>query len=191
MSFSSFDDVYVALASMAPGFLIMHFRNQFVTGRTPNVGEGAFLFVIISAVYYSFSYPIYKIVAIENPISSFVFYFMAPTILGVIFGITYQKQVFRRLARSLGLSTVHSAPTAWDYVFSRTQSRHWTWIIVTTKENEKLHGIFGGQSFASSDSSNRDLYIEKIADENFNLVERDHGLWVKASDIKFIEIIPD
>lgn len=76
-------------------------------------------------------------------------------------------------------------------MFAQTRTRPWTWVVVTTTDNERIHGLFGGQSFASSDGNNRDLFIERLADSDFQLVERQHGLWIKESSIKFIEFIPD
>jgi len=190
MDFPTIDEAHQAIASMAPGFLILFLRSQFISGRLPTFKEGAFYYVVMSAIYYSLAFPIYRYIGIENSLSSIAYYFFGPIIVGIALGIGYQKQIIRSLAQRVGLVTVHSAPSAWDFLFQETLSRPWTWVVITTKDNEKLYGLFGGGSFASSSEENRDIFIEKLADSNFTLLDQDHGLWIKEADIKFLEIIP-
>ncbi|MBB4285666.1 DUF6338 family protein [Roseospira goensis] len=120
-----------------------------------------------------------------------LFFVVGPTVVGLLLGYIYQRQILTRLVQRIGLNLVTPLPSAWDAAFGRIQDRPWTWIVVTTHDDRKIYGLFGGGSLASGDPDNRDIYIEHIADEAFRLEEREHGIWIAASEIKFVELIPD
>lgn len=185
------DEVYFAIAAMAPGFVILALRSQFVAGRLPAIKEGAIFYVMISVLYYSIVVPIFSMIDISGPLYHLTLYFFLPVVIGVVLGVSYQHQLVRTLARRMGLNIIHPAPSGWDLMFAQTRTRPWTWIIITTRDNEKIHGLMGGKSFASSAGTDRDLFIQRLADPDFNLVDREHGLWIRASDVKFVEVIPD
>lgn len=189
MKLQSFEDVYIIVASAAPGFIIIYIRSLFVTGRIPNVKEGIFYYFLTSSIYYSFIYPIYLIINMDHPVLLAMIFFLFPCVVGVILGILHQKQIIRRIFHRVGLNPIHSSPSSWDYIFGRISGYHW--IILTTTDNLKIYGLFGADSFASSEQVNRDLYIEQLTDENFQLFPRKHGLWIKESAIRCIEFIPD
>ena len=91
----------------------------------------------------------------------------------------------------MGLSSIHGIPTAWDYKFSKT--RRSVWIQVTLKDDKKIRGIYGPQSFASSVAEERDLYLQKVVrvlkDGKWEHIERSEGVLIKGNEIKYIEFI--
>ncbi len=52
----------------------------------------------------------------------------------------------------------HPTAKPWDFVFSQ---RHWYWVIVTFKSGEKIAGKYAGRSFASSNPSKEQIYLEE------------------------------
>jgi len=78
------------------------------------------------------------------------------------------RTAVRRLLARYGIYTVHPVPTAWDYVFSQSAG---SWMIITLADASTVAGVFSARSFASSDPSDRDLYLEQI----YKI--EDDGLW--------------
>lgn len=64
-------------------------------------------------------------------------------------------------------------------------------IMVTLASGEKVAGLFGGNSFASSDIRERDLYIEEeyTVDEHGKWEQRPErvGVLISAKEIRYIE----
>ncbi|MBB4287905.1 hypothetical protein GGD88_003672, partial [Roseospira goensis] len=59
MTFPTPDEAYLAVAVLAPGFIILFIRSRFVTGDLPSVKEGALYYVLLSVVYYSVALPVF------------------------------------------------------------------------------------------------------------------------------------
>ena len=85
---------------------------------------------------------------------------VGPAAFGFVLGISAQKEWGAWLANRLGFSVVHVIPAAWDWRFSRI-ARPGIFIMVTLTTGETVVGLFGSNSFASSDIGERDLYIEE------------------------------
>jgi hypothetical protein len=191
MTFPTPDEAYLVVAALAPGFIILFIRSRFVTGEMPNFKDGLFYYVFASVLYYAVSVPLFPNLAFSEGPKNLLFFLAGPVFVGMILGLSYQKQWLRGLSQQLGLSVIHSVPSAWDYAFGQTQTRPWTWIVVTTQDNEKIYGLFGSDSIASSDTDNREIYIQQVTDAAFRVPDRPHGLWIRHSEIKFVEFIPD
>lgn len=71
-----------------------------------------------------------------------------------------QKGLGNWATDKLGLSTVHVIPAAWDWRFSTTL-RGGMFLMVTLTSDERIAGFFGVRSFASSDTGERDLFLEE------------------------------
>jgi len=83
----------------------------------------------------------------------------------------------------------HPTQQAWDFVFGQRQCH---WIIVTLKSGRKIAGKYGSNSFASSGTSDEQIYIEEQwllnSDEGFERpVEQSSGVIVLSSEIDTVE----
>ena len=180
------------LAALAPGFLISLIRSYFTTGRRKAGVQFVGEYVVISAVYYSFAVPFLVWTNAITPLSLMLLFFWAPIALGAVFGAIYQWNALAFLWPRLRVRPVHSAPTAWDYVFGMQRSE--CWIIVTLKDDRKIYGLFGGKSLASSELGQRDIFIQDLRGQHFAGLEPDgraHGLWINEGEIAMIEFIAD
>ena len=79
-------------------------------------------------------------------------------------------------------------PTAWDYYFNKKEP---CFVVITLKTGKTIYGLFSENSFASSEQSERDLYIEKTYNYNdeaeWNEVPRNKGIYLNKEDIETIE----
>ncbi|HKH81041.1 MAG TPA: DUF6338 family protein [Methylovirgula sp.] len=132
--------------------------------------------MVLSLVYYTLTIPfIDKALSIQHPWSLRAGIWIAltlagPAVLGLLLGAEAQNEWLTWIAARFHLSVVHMIPAAWDWRFSKI-SASGTFVMVTLTSDEKVSGYFGSASFASSDSTERDLYIE----EEYLLT--DEGLW--------------
>ena len=68
---------------------------------------------------------------------------------------------------------------AWDYTFARLRGDHF--VMVTLSDGSTVGGIYGSHSFASSDPTERDLFLQEIYDV-------DDGSWSKRPEHQAILI---
>jgi hypothetical protein len=115
---------------------------------------------------------------------------IGPALFGLALGIAAQKEWIHRIADYFDLSIVHVIPTAWDWRFSK-MPRDGLFVMVTLTNGATVAGHFGSKSFASSDTGERDLYIQ----EEYRVTEqgtweaRDErvGILIPAREIRHIE----
>ena len=91
-------------------------------------------------------------------------------------------------ARRFGISVLHPAPTAWDYVFARDE-RYWARIELV--DGKLVEGIFDSDSLASGEKDGRDIFLEKVyeLDESTGKYEvsgRNQGVWISQGKIKTV-----
>ena len=84
---------------------------------------------------------------------------------------------------------MHAAPTAWDYVFGRMEGYYW--VNIELRDGRRIFGIFGPDSFATTGADGNDLYVEELTGEGYKRLDRKAGLWIRRSEVAFIEIIHD
>jgi len=108
-------------------------------------------------------------------------------------GLVSEKELVRKVLQKVGFSPAHIIPTGWDYRFSKTMGVYW--VIVMLKDGTIIPGKFGSKSFASSDASDRDLYIEEvysISDTNeWDIVPGTDGVLIRGDQIKCIEFLKE
>jgi hypothetical protein len=68
-------------------------------------------------------------------------------------------------------------------------------VLVTLKDGGQVAGLFGSRSFASSDPSERDLYIQSVFSMSgkgqWQRVPRNDGVLISGDQIKYIEFWTD
>jgi hypothetical protein len=121
--------------------------------------------------------------------------------LGIACGLLERREDAANLVDALStlvgrklpsLQTPHAS--AWDAIFSAAKSGDF--LIVTLNNDEKVSGIFGATSYASSTSSEHpdDLFIDELwvfsdAEKKHAPVIPKRGLWIPYSQIKTMEIV--
>lgn len=112
-----------------------------------------------------------------------------PTLCGLSAGTWRQKRLGARLLKKLKLKTFeqHHIPTAWDYLFSKVRP---AWVVVTLKNGSKVYGFMGVDSYLSSESEERDIYISHTlqvgADGQMEFVNNTRGVYIAASEVSVV-----
>jgi hypothetical protein len=213
LDFKGIDNFYLILLFIVPGVIALSVRSKLITGRPPSTTENLLTFLVLSLVYYSFT--IFFIEAAFNVREPWVaratiwicLLLVGPAIFGFVLGVAAQKEWFSSLlehviraaanyrwtswiANKLDLSVIHVIPAAWDWRFSKI-SRSGSFIMVTFVSGEVVAGYFGSESFASSDTGERDLYIEEeytiSAEGKWESRTEKVGILIPVKEIKHIE----
>jgi hypothetical protein len=97
----------------------------------------------------------------------------------------WNREVMGRLTR------IHPAPTAWDFAFSDGGP---FFVRVRLRDGERLGGIFGAASFATSYPERQDLYLEEAwrLDEKGSFVEpvpESAGLLILRENVDHVELL--
>jgi Family of unknown function (DUF6338) len=190
------DDIYLALFFVVPGIITLFVRSRFITGRTPSIKENVFAFFVLSLIYYSFTILfIEQALAVREPwllraAIWIALVLIGPAVFGLILGIAAQKEWIHRVADNFDLSIVHVIPTAWDWRFCK-MPRDGLFVMVTLTNGATVAGHFGSMSFASSDTGERDLYIQEeytiTADDRWEARPEKVGILIPAREIRHVE----
>ena len=189
------DAIYVALVFIVPGYIFLSLRNQFMAGQDRLGTEQVIPFVIYSALNFAvFGWMVYLAISYQAPpyvqVGAWVLVLVViPAALGLLAGLSSQREIIARIYRSLGLNPVHTTPRAWEYVFFNAPP---SWVFITLKNGTEFAGFWGGNSFASSDSKERDLFISEVFDFSEGGPWRPTGksLFVGAGEVRTIEFTP-
>ncbi|MBR2883394.1 MAG: hypothetical protein IKB93_01255 [Clostridia bacterium] len=197
MLIESFDVVFYTAIFVLPGFIINGIISAF--NPTQKLSEGVLLlkcllYSIIHCAVWSWLYKLIFMIEHKYPKTYWfvlvVATIIAATIIAVIIGLIQQKQIIRKILSHFNLHISHPVPNSWDYCFSRRGS---SWVIVTLIDDKMIYGWFSTNSFASSESDERDLFIEKTytVDDNNNWTEAtsNEGIYISKEQIKTIEFL--
>ena len=163
------DQLYLILAFIVPGLVIFFVRSKFITGRRPTHAENILTYLVLSVGYYALTIPFVQgALSLREPWFAIagiwiLLTLLGPAVLGLLLGVLAQKGYGSWIAEKLNITTVHVIPAAWDWRFSRLP-RGGLFIMVTLTNDQMVAGFFGRNSFASSDETERDLYIEEEYD---------------------------
>lgn len=197
MTIDSIEIVYLTCLFVLPGFIVDSFVNAFCP---PNRRSEAIhflyflLYSIINFALLSWAYSLIWHYKDEN-LTIFILIALAitllsATILGIIIGIFKSKELIRIIFNKLHLNIKSPIPTAWDFFFSHQGSM---FVIITLQDDSKIYGLYGENSFTSTEPDERDIYLEKIydIDEQNNWVENEYslGIHILQNQIKTIEFL--
>lgn len=197
----SFEMLFCIIAFLAPGFILFYIRAKFVPQKQEDTTAFILRYLFYSITLHLLCSPIVYCILksnyhIEHPFRTLIItislILIVPIIGGVILGIIQQKGLDKLFLNKIGVNTIHTTPTAWDYKFSNIKG--YSWIIVTTKDDKKFMGYFAQKSFASSEPIERDLYCEKLFTRNNDdtgWVENgnNEGILIRADEIKYLEFM--
>lgn len=178
-----------------PGIVALYFRAQFLTGRLPPASEGVISYVTLSLVYHAIIYPVASPLYAYLPPTGWkwlawcTLIFVAPAFLGLLLGLNIRKGWAKKIVNKFGLNTIHPINCAWDWHFGQCSE---SWVIVKLKDGTTWGGFIGEKSFMSSDSSERDLFIESVysvkAGEQWE--SRSSSVWIAHGEIQTLEFLP-
>jgi len=201
LTINNFNILFYTLAFVIPGFIIDSIYRNFVP-KKEDQGQLAILkFLWYSSlnygvwlwlIYYLYKINFYMDYIFLSAILWFIITFISPVALGLMLSFLNNKNIIRNILQRLGINPIHTIPTAWDYIFSK--SLHELWVTVYLEDGTNIHGSFSSNSFASSVSSEKDIFLEKIytLDEktgDWDEIPHSNGIWIKGSNIKLIEFI--
>ena len=185
----SLKSLHSTFGLLAPGVIFLFVRSQFTTGRL-NPPHAILTYVVISTIYYAIVFLFASIIP-QNYWGWVLVVFVFPIIFGFLSGINTQKGYTHRFFRRMRINPLHAVPSAWDWKFNDIERQ---WVLVTLKDETKIFGLFGWNSFASSDPNQRDMYLEwihGIIDREGNFSFKDEaGILIAAGEIKTIEFRP-
>lgn len=190
----SLDMVYIALFFVIPGMVITYIRERFITGRVVSVKDGVISFFALSILYYGAAFPAVDLL-FSSGISGWAKYiswislvFVGPSLVGLLLGMSVRKGWIRKVFGHFNINPVHVIPTGWDYVFGINEQRY---VLVTMNDDTKFGGFYSTNSFASSEQSCRDLYLEKVfeipSDDSPWIECYGKSLWLNGAQIRSVE----
>lgn len=114
--------------------------------------------------------------------------FILPVGLGIATARLTRIEAIKSFFRRFGISVLHPAPTAWDYVFAR--GGHY-WARIELLDGKLVEGMFDSASLASGEKDERDLYLEAAYEWDddsgrYTRIERNQGIWISSGQIKTI-----
>jgi hypothetical protein len=191
---NSIQDIQLLFAYLLPGFLIAFVFSRFFAAKPRGLTESLINYLVLTAIYYSLTYPISGLIFGEgfdpkNPYTVLIFFILGPILFGLLLGTLNRQNAFYRLLQRLGIRMVHPVPSAWDWRFYNIKAG--TFVLITLQDGSKVGGRFGLESFASSDSAERDFYLDEIwnidEDGEWTELEEKKGVLLAAREIKYIE----
>ena len=196
--------VLLAIAFIVPGYSLrkaLDFSHPYAGMRKLTLHD----YIMLSCVAYVLSTPFLYFLIKHAPcvdqlctptgLSSNAGYFFSvivvllvyPAICGFTIGKCAHCRHVAGFLRKAGVTLLHPAPTAWDYVFARPEA---LWARVQLKDGEIIDGIFDSNSMASSDKESRDVFLEglyKYDDTGkCQAVPRNRGIYISADAINTV-----
>ena len=191
MTLNSFDILFYTLSFIVPGFILQSILSVFVPRKAVPTQISFLRFLTLSCFNYaSCSWLIYLIFqsdvfidySIRTALAWGYIILLSPILLGLFAGYFSQKEFIRKIFFSIGLNPIHVIPTAWDYKFSNTKEA--VWLLITLLDGSTVAGLFGGKSFASSETDERDLYIQEVfkipGSGSWEKVANNTGSWIRG-----------
>ncbi|MDB9420596.1 DUF6338 family protein [Microcystis aeruginosa CS-563/04] len=200
LTFNTFNAVVYTVCFLVLGFLIDLTLSRFFYKKSEQVTLILLIFLTLSCLNYIPWISVYLLPwnrsILENPsflaFAFIIIIFISPVLIGLTLGYVNQKQLLERGLSSLGFKTITGFPSAWDYSFSRIEEP--VWVLITLKDGSQIAGWFGKNSLASSELSERDIYLElvyKLEDDAWQPVARSAGILINAEEIRYIEFWQD
>lgn len=202
--FNTLNAVIYTVCFLVPGFLSDLTLSRFISQKSEQVPLTLLRFLVFSCLNYIVWIVIYLLtlpwnkLILEYPIliaiTLILVVFVSPVFLGWLLGYINKQELIERGLSSLGrMQTLSRYRVAWDYKFSRINEP--LWLLVTLKDGSQVAGRFLANSLASSDPSERDLYLEEVYqfddDNPWQPVPATSGIWIAGDEIRYIEFWKD
>lgn len=185
--------IAIFIAFVVPGFIAIKIYELLSPSQRIDSSKQIIDAVSYSCVNYGLlSVPIYLVEKYQinnnHPNLYFLFYSIVIFIFPIILVVAWKK--IRELD-CIQKFVPHPTQKPWDYVFSKRKTY---WVIVTLKNGEKIAGMYGLKSFASSAPAEEQLYLEEHwllnEDGGFDRqAEQTSGIIILSSEIRSVELI--
>ncbi len=198
MTLNTLEAAVATLAFLGPGALFYFTVSMFFPQRLERQQTIILRSLAFSVINYAiWFWAIYLIVTrslfsehlILTVATWFAIIFVSPILLGFLLVYLNERNVIGRIFRRVGLNPIHPIATSWDYKFRDTRGDRW--VSVRMDDGSEVAGYFGSSSFASSESAERDLYLEdvyRVADDGqWQRVSGSDGVLVRGEHIIHIE----
>ncbi len=194
--------IIAAIAFLIPGFII----SELVQRIIPVINKD-YKIRILEYFIYSFlniflwAIPIYNVyINVINEwnencilllwIIALMIIFISPIGIALIIVLCNKNNLLEKICKHLQLTYNDSDPSAWDFKFKKIQGE---WVIITLSDKRTVAGFIGKNSFISSNSKERDLYIDEVweVDKKGKWKKRvgTDGIWIKHEEILSIEFL--
>lgn len=180
-------------AVLAPGIIILGIRSRFKEGPPTELKDSLVSYAVTSTAYYAAAFPVFHAdngVELWDWLWRLLQYFLIPGVVALGVVALEQGGWLYKAAKKLGFKLTHHIPAAWDYAFSGLRTG--TYVLVKLTDGTQYAGKMGKQSFASSASAERDLYIEEVwsvRDQgSWALVQPKRSVLLCGKDIRWVEI---
>ena len=181
------------VAFVVPGFIAIKVYDLLSPSRTIDSSKQVIDAVSYSCINYAILFwPIYFIEGNSfneshpNLYAAFYMFvlFVFPIIIVFVWKYLRELEFIQRFVP-------HPTLKPWDFVFAQ---RGTYWIIVTLKNGEKIGGMYGPNSFASSAPAEEQIYLEEQWVLNGQggferAVEQTSGIIILSSEILSVELI--
>lgn len=185
--------IAIFIAFVVPGFIALKLYEVLSPSPQNDSSKKIVDAITYSCINYGFlSYPIYLVEKFQiheaHPNLYFLFYSFVLFISPVLLVFAWKK--IREL-EFVQEHLPHPIQKPWDYVFSKRKTY---WVIVNLKNGEKIAGMYGLNSFASSAPAEEQIYLEEHwllnEDKGFERpVNQTSGIIILTSEILSVELI--
>lgn len=195
---NSFEVIFYSAVFIVPGYILYSTLHSLVPRLKINMINSTLRFLTATLIHYiMWSWLIYlmfnsdylKTSIFRLYLSSFLIVVISPCLVGLLLAKLSDKNILIKILQKLGYSPINPIPTSWDYKFSNIPSK--SWVIVSLKDGKVFYGKFSTESFASSESMERDFYIEDVYtlsnDKKWMKREKNDGVLILSDQIKYIE----
>lgn len=185
--------LFLFIAFVVPGFIAIKAYELLSPSIAVDSSKQLIDAVSYSCINYSLLFwPIFIVesneVSRSNPSLYALFYMFVLFVFPVAIVFAWR---FLREREWLQMYLPHPTLKPWDFVFAK---RGTFWVIVTLKNGEKIAGLFGSNSFASSAPAEEQIYLEErwLLNEDGGFerpLVKSSGVIVLSSEISSVELI--
>jgi hypothetical protein len=192
--------IWYLFVFLVPGFVVASWVNLFVPLRPGSDNKNFLSYVLLTLVVYlpllvwkGWHGEITHMQSFRQMIwQGFVFLLIIPLAIG--WGISkfiHTPKAWGWVEKKLKVKVVHPVASAWDRAFQREDN---PWLLVTLKDGRRLGGRWDADAVASSDPSERDLFLKDVYEVKANGEWSQNnvqslGILLKADQIALVEFI--
>lgn len=195
MTIENLNVVFYTCIFLVPGYIIKSILSKIIPTQKQNDQKYFFsclLYSMVNAAVFSGFYQLintFKSSAdLEYWILHVVISVLGAVCIGFVLAYLHRKDVLNKILPRDELNTFSSIPSAWDYCFSKQESHY---VIVTLNDGSIIYGLYSVNSFSSSESDERDLFVEKVYKRSlcgkWILDEKCNGILISKNAIRTIE----
>lgn len=186
------DKMVLFLILFIPGFISLKIYDLLVSSERRNYSQSLFEVISYSAINFAALSWLIIFIHSDNFYTKYIeVYFLSIFVILFIAPILWPFLILKLLSWKLVAKLiVHPVRKPWDYVFSKKEPY---WMIIHLKDGRKIGGKFDDKSFASSNPSEEQIYLEEVwkleGDGTFSeMVERTKGIIILSDEILSVEL---